>query len=115
MMGKQDLSVSQPCLVAAWKENLPLQLNESDSAKVSGDPADPQTLQIHIDTAGHTQYSFDFECTYLDERCVHVDLVDVEKDDESVDEQTEIIQGLVEDYVRHIHECAQAVQSITNN
>ena len=114
-MGKQDPFVSQPCLVAAWKENLPLQLNESDSAKVRGNSADPQALQIHIDTAGHTQYSFDFECTYLDDRSVHVELVDVEKDDESVDEQTDIIQGLIEDYVRHIHECAQAVQSITHN
>lgn len=114
-MADQDLLVSQPTLVKAWKENLPLQLHQSDSFSVRGDAADSKTLNIHIDTAGRTKYSFDFKCTYLDDRSVRVDLIDAEKDDESVDEQTTIIQDLVEDYVRHIHECAQAVQYVTHN
>jgi hypothetical protein len=60
-------------------------------------------------------YSFDFKCTYLDDRSVRVDLIDVEQDDESIDEHTTIVQELAADYVRHIHECAQAVQSITHH
>lgn len=114
-MADQNLSVSQPTLIKAWKKNLPLQLNQNDSFDVRGDSANSQALNIHIDTAGRTKYSFDFKCTYLDDRSVRVDLIDVEKDDESVDERTTIIQDLAEDYVRHIHECAQAVQSITHH
>jgi hypothetical protein len=114
-MADQDLSVSQPTLVAAWNENLPFQLHQSDSFSVRGDSANSQALNIHVDTAGRTKYSFDFKCTYLDDRSVRVDLIDVEKDDESIDERTTIVQDLVEDYVRHIHECAQAVQSITHD
>ena len=114
-MTNQDFSVSQPELIDAWKENLQLQLHDSDSFSVRGDPSNPKSLQIHIDAAGRSKYSFDFKCTYLDDRSVRVDLEDVEKDNESVDEHTIIIQDLIEDYVRHIHECAQAVQAITHH
>lgn len=114
-LADQDFSVSQTTLVEAWKKNLPLQLHKNDTFDVQGDMANPQSLNIHINTAGRTKYSFDFKCTYLDDRAVRVDLVDVEKDDDSVDEHTTIIQDLAEDYVRHIHECAQAVQSITHH
>lgn len=114
-MTDQDFSVSQSTLVEAWNDSLPLQLHDSDSFQIRGDSADEKALRIHIDTDGRTGYSFDFKCTYLDDRSVRVDLIDVEKDEESVDEHTVIIQELVEDYIRHIHECAQAVQSITHN
>jgi hypothetical protein len=43
-----------------------------------------------------------------------VELVDVEKDGNHVDEHTEIIQTLINDYVRHMHECAQTVKNITD-
>ena len=113
-MAYQYFSVSQPALIDAWEEKLPFQLHDNDSFQVRGDPTDSQALTIHIDTAGRAKYSFDFKCTYLDDRSVRVDLMDVEKDNQSVDEHTPIIQELAADYVRHIHECAQAVQSITH-
>lgn len=114
-MGKEVSGISQSQLVEAWKKNLPIQLNQGDSVKVRGNSADPKSLRIHIDVAGHTKHSFDFECTYRDDRSVEVELVDVEEDNEAVDESREIIQNLVDDYVRHIHECAQAVQDITHH
>ena len=85
-MADQYLSVSQPALIDAWEENLPFQLHDNDV----------------------------FKCTYLDDGSVRVDLIDAEKNNESIDEHTPIIQDLVADYVRHIHECAQAVQSVTH-
>ena len=56
---------------------------------------------------GRQEYSFDFQCTYVDSREVKVDLVDVERDGATTDERNENIQGMVGDYTRHIHECAQ--------
>lgn len=101
-------------LAAAWAEELPNQLPESDHARVWADEADPNALRIHITNAGRTSYSFDFKCTYVDSREVKVELVDVERDDVHVSEQTDTIQNLVQDYVRHIHECAQTLQKVTN-
>lgn len=63
---------------------------------------------------GVKDYSFDFQCTYMDRREVKVELVDVEREGATVNEQSEQVQNLTEDYVRHIHECAQALQRITN-
>lgn len=100
-------------LLEAWKRTLPTTLNETDSVTVQADEADEHTVRIHMDTAGHSRYSFDFVCTYLDSREVKVDLVDVEQEGIHVDEHTEIIQSLIEDYVRHIHECAQILHSVT--
>lgn len=115
-MSKQtEPNIDQAKLVEAWKRNLPTTLNETDSAEVRADEAKPNALRIHIETAGHSMYTFDFLCTYIDSREVKVELVDVEKDNISVDEHTEIIQTLVEDYVRHIHECAQVLHSQTHS
>lgn len=100
-------------LVDAWRRELPNLLNEGDSVEVNMDGANDQVMRIHIQVAGHTQYALDFTCTYLDSREVQVELVDVEKDNQSVDEHTEVIQSLTEDYVRHIHECAQVLKSVT--
>lgn len=106
--------VNQAALVEAWQETLPTLLNDGDRSNVVGDGVDEQSLRIHIDTAGHTGYSFDFLCTYVDSREVKVDLVDVEINNRTIDERNETIQQLADDYVRHIHECAQALHELTN-
>ncbi|MEB3103725.1 hypothetical protein [Ferviditalea candida] len=100
-------------LVEEWKRRLPERLNSSDSVEVHADDGIPNALLIHMDVAGRSKYSFDFRCTYMDSREVKVDLLDVEQDGIHVDEHTEPIQNLAEDYVRHIHECAQDLQDVT--
>lgn len=113
-MAKTDtLTIDQQQLAAAWSETLPTVLNASDRAEVQADEADSNALRLHIATAGHSNYSFDFKCTYMDAREVKVDLVDVECDGRNVDERTNIIQTMVDDYVRHIHECAQQLHTLT--
>lgn len=102
-------------LFTAWKKTLPQTLNEGDSVIIQMDESNSSRLQIHINTAGHSGYSFDFSCLYVDDREVKVELIDVEKDGVHVDEHTEIIQTLIEDYVRHIHESAQILQRMTHH
>ncbi|CAM3115892.1 hypothetical protein PASE110613_17320 [Paenibacillus sediminis] len=109
----QRIQVDQHQLAEAWQQTLPDTLQPGDRAQVKADEANPQGLRIHIDTAGHTHYSFDFECAYLDSREVHVNLVDVERDGRTIDERSEHIQQLAEDYTRHIHECAQTLHYLT--
>lgn len=109
---EERLEIDQQRLVQAWHEQLPNFLNDGDSSEVTGD-VHPQALRIHIQVAGRTAYSLDFLCTYMDKREVKVELIDVEKDNQSADEHTEVIQSLVEDYVRHIHECAQSLKELT--
>ncbi|OXM83340.1 hypothetical protein [Paenibacillus rigui] len=114
-MAKTDtLTVDQQKLVQAWTESLPTVLNASDKAEVKADEADANVIWVHIATAGHSFYSFDFKCTYVDSREVKVELIDVERDGRNVDERTDTIQTMVDDYVRHIHECAQLLQAVTN-
>ena len=110
----KSLQVDQHTLVQAWQQQLPEMLGAGDSSIVQGDNANPQALCIHINVAGHQKYSFDFSCAYQDSRELKVSLTDVERDGRSVDEHTEIIQELADDYVRHIHECAQVLHSVTN-
>ncbi|MED4602147.1 hypothetical protein P9314_15780 [Paenibacillus validus] len=113
-MAKSDqLRIDQQELVQAWSRTLPTVLNASDRAEVFADEADSNVLRVHITTAGRNDYSFDFKCTYVDSREVKVDLVDVERDGNNVDERTDVIQTLVDDYVRHIHECAQQLHALT--
>jgi len=102
-------------LFTAWNETLPHLLNDGDSVNIQLDEANSSRLRIHINAAGHSGYTFDFTCLYVDDREVKVELVDVEKDGVHVDEHTEIIQSLIEDYVRHIHECTQILQRITHH
>ncbi|SDE32535.1 hypothetical protein SAMN02799630_05164 [Paenibacillus sp. UNCCL117] len=114
-MSKSDqLSIDQQELVQAWSRTLPDVLDASDQAKVWADEAQANALRVHITTAGRNLYSFDFKCTYVDSREVKVELVDVERDGNNVDERTEIIQTLVDDYVRHLHECAQQLHALTS-
>lgn len=115
-MAKTDtLKISQDELVKAWAKAMPTVLNESDSVEVKADGADSKAIWVHIATAGHSFYSFDFKCTYVDSREVDVTFVDVEQDGRHVNERTEIVQTLIEDYMRHIHECAQQLHAVTHN
>lgn len=110
----EQLTVDNETVAKAWGEQLPLILNKSDKCKVIADEADPHALRVNIQTAGHSDYNFDFKVSYVDSREIEARLVDVEQGGLHVDENTEIIQGLIEDYVRHLHECAQVVKNITN-
>lgn len=110
----KEMNIDQSALVDAWRKQLPEFLNPGDSAQVQADGADPKGLRIHIDAAGHRFFSFDFQCSYMDPREVRVQLVDVERDGQTIAEQSVQIQELAGDYVRHIHECAQALGQLTN-
>ncbi|MCI3926308.1 hypothetical protein MO973_39615 [Paenibacillus sp. TRM 82003] len=115
MTTKTDVLIVDPQQLAkAWNETLPLMLNPSDKATVEADEKHANVLNIHIQTAGHSMYTFDFRCTYVDSREVKVDVVDVEQDHLTVDERKDRIQTLIEDYIRHIHECAQRLKGLTN-
>lgn len=107
-------SIDQPELVQEWISVMPTVLNPADETRVWADEGDADALRVHIQAAGHTGYSFDFKVTYKDAREVSVDLVDVQQGLTHIDERTGIVQNLVDDYVRHIHECAQALKSVTN-
>lgn len=115
MSKKDSLQVDQQQLAEAWARTLPTVLNTSDRAEVQADEAEANVLRVHIATAGRNNCGFDFKCTYVDSREVKVDLVDVERDGDNVDERTDVIQTLVDDYVRHIHECAQQLHSFTHS
>jgi len=114
MSTNDQLKIDQDRLVAAWGRMLPITMNSTDNVTVKADEADPKAVRIHINTAGHNMYSFDFLCTYVDSREVKVDLVDAERAGQHIDERGEPVQELVEDYVRNIHECAQALQELTH-
>jgi hypothetical protein len=115
MMSELDKpNIDQDQLVKEWQTTLPNTLNSTDQARIRADGANPLSLLVHIATAGHTGYTFDFKVTYIDSREISVELMDVEKDQVHVDERTEIIQNLIEDYVRHIHECAQVLHKVTH-
>lgn len=113
-MTTEQLAVDNKTVAKVWQEQLPSILNEADKCEVIADEGDPNALRVNIVTAGRTGYSFDFKVTYVDSREIEVQLVDVEKDGNHVDEHTEIIQTLIEDHVRHMHECAQTVKNTTN-
>ncbi|WP_281883236.1 hypothetical protein [Paenibacillus sp. YYML68] len=114
MSHSDKLSINQQELAAAWNRTLPMVLNTSDKAEVLPDEAETNALRVHIVTAGRNLYSFDFKCTYVDAREVKVELIDVERDNVSVDERTTIIQTMVDDYIRHLHECAQQLHALTS-
>ena len=81
---------------------------------MQADEADPKALRITIHTAGHQMIQLDFKVAYVDSREIRTTLIDVEKDGRWMDERTDMIQQLVEDYTRHIHECAQALHELTH-
>ncbi|MFE4714623.1 MULTISPECIES: hypothetical protein [Paenibacillus] len=110
----RDLQLDQQQLVSAWQERLPALMEDGDSFTVQGDAADRTSLLIHFNAAGHQDYSLDFRCTYVDSREVAVNLIDVEQAGRHIDEHTDAVQGLAQQYARQIHECAQALKDITN-
>lgn len=114
MAKKDELQLDQKQLTEAWETTLPERIHHGDHAVVKADEADERSLRVTIRTAGHQQYDFDFLVTYVDSREVAVSLVDVEKAGVSVDERTEPIQQLIQDYTRHLHECAQALHHLTH-
>jgi hypothetical protein len=113
-MTNHALNIDQQKLVDAWNRTMPEVLNSSDKAEVFRDVEDANAVRIHIKTAGRQMYSFDFKCIYVDDREVRVELVDAEKDNVSIDERDEVVQQLINDYVRHIHECAQILKTVTH-
>lgn len=114
MTKNDELRIDQEQLTNAWQRTLPEWIEESDHCEVHADESDPQALRITIYNAGRQSYSFDFKVRYVDSREVKVELIDVEKDQVSVDERTEVIQQIIEDYTRHLHECAQALHQLTH-
>lgn len=115
MIKTESLAIDQTQLVKAWSDAMPTVLNLSDRVEVKADEADANALWVNIQTEGRSLYSFDFKCVYKDSREVKVEFIDVEQDGVHVNEQTEIIQTLIEDYVRHIHECAQRLHAVTHH
>ncbi|GBG06417.1 MULTISPECIES: hypothetical protein [Paenibacillus] len=114
-MAKSDqLRIDPQQLADAWSRTLPETMNASDRCEVHRDESDATALRVTIHSAGHAMYEFDFKVTYVDSREVLVELIDVEKDNVSIDERPDAIQQLIHDYKRHIHECAQALQSLTH-
>lgn len=109
----QAIKVDQN-LIDAWNQALPGILHSTDSADVKADSLDPHTLRIFIQTAGHTKYAFEFKCRYVDDREVNVHLMNAHKGIGCAEEATEVVEDLADDYIRHIHECAQALQSLTH-
>jgi hypothetical protein len=106
--------IDQARLVEEWKSALPNTLDKADQARIWADESDPGALRVHITTAGHTGYTFDFKVTYVDSREVKVEFIDVEQGQKHIDERTDITQTLINDYVRHLHECAQALKEVTH-
>ncbi|MNH96625.1 hypothetical protein D3C73_493000 [compost metagenome] len=114
-MSKLDKPIiSQSQLVEEWMRVLPTTLEKADQARIWADEADAEALRVHITVAGHTGYTFDFKVKYVDSREIKVDLVDVEQGQKHIDERSDIVQTLIEDYVRHIHECAQSLKQVTH-
>ncbi|TJY38920.1 hypothetical protein E5161_18980 [Cohnella pontilimi] len=113
-MSNDQLSVPQDELVQAWRKVLPERLHGGDRAEVWPDEADPKALRVHIRTAGRQMLEFDFAVRYADSREIDISLTDAERDGQTVDEGQDVMQALIHDYRRHLHECAQALQDVTH-
>lgn len=113
-MDQMQATQVDPNLIEAWNRTLPGILNSTDSANVKADPLDPHTLRIFIQTAGHTEYALEFKCKYVDDREVQVHLMNAHKGSGCAEEATDVVEELAHDYIRHIHECAQALQTLTH-
>lgn len=113
-MMDSHLELDQHSLVSAWQQRLPELMDAGDSFNVLADEGDPSSLLIHFNAAGHQGYSLDFRCRYVDSREVAVDFLDVEQSGVHIDEHNDAVQQLAQQYTRQIHECAQALQNLTN-
>ena len=107
-------AVSGERLLEAWQEMLPKVIQPGDGFEIHLEEARQNSLLIHIAVSGHSMYSFDFRCQYVDDREVKVELLDAQQGKRHIDERHETVQQLIEDYVRHIRECAQKLQGVTH-
>ncbi len=114
MSSNDELTVPQEDLAEAWQHTLPERLNDGDQAEVIADAIDTGKLHVHIRTAGRQMFEFDFAVKYVDSREIDIQLTDVEKDGQTVDERNDVIQELIGDYRRHLHETAQALHHFTH-
>lgn len=114
MSEDDQIRIDQDRLVEAWNRTLPTLIRDADTIQVKADKANRKAVRIRIASADHSQCTFDFKCAYQDCREVAVELVDVEQGHEAVDEHSRLIQELIQDYVRSIHECAQVLQELTH-
>lgn len=109
-------SVNQDRLVEEWQSALTNILHDGDESRIWADEADSQAIRVHITTrAKHSLFTFDFKVSYVDAREVKVDLVDVEQNEDHLDAGSDEIQAMIEDYVRHLHECAQTLKKVTSS
>jgi len=110
-------AISGERLLSAWRETLPRLLQPGDGYEIHLDEADPQQkkLVIHIDVSGHDMYSLAFTCEYVDDREVAVELHDVQRGSQPIDQRQDAEQELIKDYVRRIRQCAQQLHSLTHN
>lgn len=113
-----NITVKEPALapetlLQEWRRMLPELLPPGDGCEVHLENL-PYSLFVHIDVSGHGMYSFDFRVNYLDNREVKVELLDVQKGSEHIDERQEEVQQLLQVYIRHIHECAQQLKPVTS-
>lgn len=115
MVSNDELNVPQEDLVQAWQQTLPQRLTVGDKAEVFADEADPNGLRVHIQTAGHQMMDFDFAVRYVDSREISIQVIDVERAGQTIDERGEISQQLIADYRRHLHETAQALHHFTHS
>ena len=115
MSTRDEWTIPQDRLAEAWRQALPERLQEGDRAEVLADEADPSTLRVHIETAGRTMMSFDFAVRYVDSREIAIELSDAEAGGQSVDERNDVMQNLIHDYRRQLHECAQALHDVTHH
>lgn len=115
MSSNDELNVPQGDLAEAWQQTLPERLNDSDKAEVMADAVDPRKLHVHIKAAGRQMMEFDFAVQYVDSREIDIQLTDVERDGQTIDERSDVIQELIVDYRRHLHETAQALHHYTHS
>lgn len=114
MSTQDEMTVPQDRLAEAWQQVLPERLHGGDRAEVIADEADPRALRVHIRSAGHQMMEFDFAVRYVDSREIDIELTDTERNGQTVDERNDVMQALIQDYRRHLHECAQALHDVTH-
>lgn len=114
-MNKQEpISVDPHQLVTAWQQTLPSTFKSTDKVEVTTDTLDQGALRIHVNTAGHSHYEFEYKCKYVDPREVNVTLLNIQRAGDTIVDPTLDIRNLSDEYIRNIHECAQTLHSITH-
>ncbi|GEN34769.1 hypothetical protein [Aneurinibacillus sp. UBA3580] len=114
MSKETSMSVEREQLLTAWQQALPATFKPTDKVEVYNDPLVQDALHIHINTAGHNHYEFEYRCRYIDPREVQVTLLNIQREGDTVINPTPDIRNLSEEYMRNIHECAQTLHPLTN-